>query len=222
MKNATIKSLVLGTVAALMLTAGSANALTVTLSSANMSNGYMNVFDLPSNGGGYIFGSGWGVADLCAVFTGDNLQMWPNQIGDPNPFWYTPSGGPGSTGNKIMEANLYAQYDGTWAGQTVTFQGNCNAYSLVSGYAVMAFLRDFAPDYSSVNEQSVAITATGNFSVSMSMVNDTNRHEQYGIQMKGPCVWSTDAPSKGTIKFQPQAPVATKNTTWGRLKAMAR
>src|SRR6185369_4870259 len=35
--------------------------------------GFMNVFSLPADGGGYQFGSGWGGADLRAVFSGDLL-----------------------------------------------------------------------------------------------------------------------------------------------------
>ncbi len=58
--------------------------------------GFMNVFELPLHGGGYVFGSSWGVADLTANFDDVNhkLSIGPNTIGDPNPFWYTPSGGP--------------------------------------------------------------------------------------------------------------------------------
>ena len=28
----------------------------------------MNVFELPANGGGFVFGSAWGIADLVASF----------------------------------------------------------------------------------------------------------------------------------------------------------
>ena len=61
--------------------------------------GFMNVFELPSNGGGFVFGSPWGTADLTAVFTGSLLTLGPNTINDPSPFWYTPSGGPGAQSN---------------------------------------------------------------------------------------------------------------------------
>src|ERR1700690_3079091 len=64
--------------------------------------GYMNVFELPENGGAYVSGSSWGTADLCATFSGTTLTLTPNTIGDPSPYWYTPSGGPGATGNKTM------------------------------------------------------------------------------------------------------------------------
>ena len=44
--------------------------------------------------------------DLKATFAGPVLSLKANTIGDPNPYWYTPSGGPGSTGNKIMDASF--------------------------------------------------------------------------------------------------------------------
>ena len=58
----------------LMLAASSTSfaALTVnkvTVDSTKVTNGYMNVFNLPSAGGGYQFGSAWAIADLNAVFS---------------------------------------------------------------------------------------------------------------------------------------------------------
>ncbi len=189
------------------LAATSARAVDVTIDSATMTNGYMNVFELPSNGGAYVFGSGWGVADLSATFTtASSVTFAPNSIGDPNPFWYTPAGGPGSTGNKIMEANLYAQpADGTYSGQTINFSGNVPAFTLQTGtnpnvdYTFQAFIRDFAPDYSSVVEQTAPITGTGPFLVSLTAINDPARHVQYGLQMKGADVWITDVAAKGSV-----------------------
>ena len=186
-----------------------ARAVDVTIDSATMTNGYMNVFELPSNGGAYIFGSGWGVADLNATFpTSGSVNFTPNTIGDPNPFWYTPSGGPGATGNKIMEANLYAQpADGLYAGQTISFKGNVSAFTLQTGtnantdYTFKAFVRDFAPDYSSVVETSVPVSSTGEFTATMATINDPARHIQWGLQMKGPCVWVTDVASKGSVSI---------------------
>src|SRR5437879_5362770 len=64
--------------------------------------GFMNVFETPQHGGGYVYGSGWGTADLSATFSGSVLTLSPNTIGDPNSFWYSPSGGPGAVGNKSM------------------------------------------------------------------------------------------------------------------------
>lgn len=175
----------------------------VTVDSAKMTGGYMNVFELPSNGGAYVFGSGWGIADLNAVFSNPGtVTLSPNTIGDPNPFWYTPSGGPGSVGNKIMEGNLYAQpTDGTLTAVTVQLEGVVTNFSLTSAHQAIAFIRDFAPDFSSVVEQTVPLTATGAFSVSLNTINDPNRHVQYGFQLKGPNVWATDTAPFGNIQI---------------------
>ncbi|MFM9025012.1 MAG: PEP-CTERM sorting domain-containing protein [Planctomycetaceae bacterium] len=179
----------------------------VTISQAALTSGYMNVFDLPSNGGAYWFGSGWGIADLNTSFPDSNtVNFTPNTIGDTNPFWYTPSGGPGATGNKIMEANLYSQpADGTYTGKILRFKGIVNSFTLQTGanpdtdYTFKAFIRDFAPDYSTVVEQTATITTTGTFSISLLTNSDPTRHVQYGLQMKGPDVWVTDVASKGSV-----------------------
>lgn len=200
-----LRSIALSALASVALVAP-ARAIDVTIDSGTMTNGYMNIFELPSNGGAYVFGAGWGVADLNATFpTSSTVNFTPNTIGDPNPFWYTPSGGPGATGNKIMEANLYAQNDGGLAGQTITFKGNVTSFTLQTGtnpntdYTFKAFVRDFAPDFSSVVETLIPITSTGQFTATLATINDPARHVQWGLQMKGPDVWITDVAAKGSV-----------------------
>ena len=161
--------------------------------------GFMNVFELPSNGGGYVFGSGWGVADLCATFSGPTLTLTPNTIGDPSSFWYTPSGGPGATGNKIMDANMYVETTGAYVGQNLTFTGVVLNNTLVNPYTSVAFIKDFAPDYSSFNIVTAPLV-NGVFSITLATLNDPNRHVQYGFETIGPNVWITDVASKGLVQ----------------------
>lgn len=163
-------------------------------------NAFMNVFELPSNGGAYVFGSGWGIADLNATFNdGSNkLTLSPNTIGDPNPFWYTPAGGPGAAGNKIMEANLYQESTGPLAGQTVTFEGTVLSNTFTSAHQTYIFIRDFAPDYSGFVESAVLATP-GNFSISLNTINDPARHVQYGFRTSGVNVWATDVEPFGNV-----------------------
>ena len=179
------------------------SGVALTVDSETMTNGYMNVFAPPSAGGGYLSGSGWAVKDLRAQFTGStSVTLAPCYVADSGTYWYTPSGQPGATGNKIMEANVYGQADGTYAGQSVKFSGTVPSYTLqggTSGWSVKAFIRDFTADYSSYNEQAVPISATGSFSVRLNAVNDPSRHVQWGLQMKGPNVWITDLASKGNV-----------------------
>jgi hypothetical protein len=163
--------------------------------------GYMNVFQLPSNGGGFVFGSGWGTGDLVAVFSGNTLTLSPNTIGDPDPFWYTPSGGPGAAGNKIMEANMYVEINGGLGGQTLNFSGNVTSFSLANTHITKAFIKDFAPDYSSFVESALILDETGAFNVSLATINDSGRHIQYGFQTTGVNVWVTDVAPYGNIQI---------------------
>src|SRR5438046_879760 len=119
--------------------------------------GFMNVFELPSNGGGFVFNSGWGTADLTAVFSPSALTLGPNTVNDPASFWYTPSGGPGATGNKTMDANMYVQSDAL-TNQTVNFSGTVLSNTLVSPYTSVAFIKDFSADFSSNNTVTAPLT----------------------------------------------------------------
>ncbi len=170
--------------------------------------GYMNVSETPQNGGGYVFGSSWGTADLTATFSGPVLTLGPNTVGDPDPFWYTPAGGPGAIGNKTMDANMYIQtVDGTYTNQTLTFTGNVLANTLFgqtnqlgNGWTSVAFIKDFASDYSSFVQTTAALTP-GVFSISLATVNDPARHVQYGFETIGPDVWATDVGPYGNIQI---------------------
>jgi len=165
-------------------------------------NGFMNVFNLPApaGDGAFQFASGWGVADLNTSFNdlGETLTLSPNTIGDPNSYWYTPSGGPGAAGNKIMEANLYRQIDdGSLSGQTVNFQGTVISNTFTSAHVAKLFIRDFAPDFSSFNETIVPLTV-GAFSINLNTDPGAGRHVQWGFQVKGVNVWATDTAPFGT------------------------
>jgi len=180
-----------------------ASAIPLTIDSTTMTNGYMNVFELPANGGAFRSGQVWSVADLRATFTsGTSVALAPCSVSDTSSYWYTPSGRPGATGNKIMEAYVYGQADGTYAGETVRFSGNVASSTLLSGsgkWDVKAFIRDFSADYSSMIESQVPISDTGEFSISLSAINDRTRHVQWGLKTTGPTVWITDLASKGTV-----------------------
>jgi hypothetical protein len=160
--------------------------------------GYMNVFELPSNGSGFVFGSGWGTADLRANFSGPTLTLAPNTVNDTSPFWYIGGGGPGAPGNKIMDASFYQEITGPLAGQTVTFTGNVLANSLTSAHTSVAFIKDFAPDYSSFIATTIALTP-GVFSISYLAINDPARHIQFGFETIGVNVWSTDVGPFGQV-----------------------
>lgn len=217
---------------AIIMCAGFAQAqVNVTVDPATMTFGYMNVFEL--DGTTFMFGSGWGQADLVAIWAGPEVTLSPNTIGDPNEYWYQciglpgqvapDCGMPGAPGNKSMEAIMHAQVDdGSLSGTTVTFSGNVIANSFTTAHEVVAFIRDFAPDYSSFTETAIPLSATGYFSVSHATDADPARHVQYGFRTTGENVWVTDTAPFGSMTIGPELPVATDDATWGALKSQYR
>jgi len=179
--------------------------------------GFMNVFELPVNGGGYVFGSPWGTADLVATFSGPVLTLAPNTIGDPSPFWYIGGGGPGAPGNKIMEANMYVEETGPLSGMTVTFTGEVLSNTFTGAHSAVAFIKDFAPDYSSNVTVTVPLTP-GVFSVSLATIADPARHVQYGFATTGVNVWVTDVGPFGSAEVTAiPEPASAALVAWGLL-----
>lgn len=211
---------VLALAACAALLSGKSDAASVTVDPGATWAGFMNVSELPANGGGYAFGSGWGTADLAATFSGGVLTLSPNTIGDPAPYWYTPSGGPGATGNKIMEANFYVENSSTLVGQNVTFSGVVQANTLTSAHSAVAFIKDFAPDYSSNVTMTVPLTP-GPFSVSLATIPAPGRHVQYGFAMKGPNVWITDVAPYGSVQIAAVPEPATLASATAALVGLA-
>lgn len=162
--------------------------------------GYMNVSDLPANGGAYRYGDVWGTADLKAGFSGPILTLGPNTINNPDPYWYIGGGGPGRPGNKIMDASMYVEKTDTLAGRKVIFTGTVIENTLTGAHASVAYIKDFAPDYSSHTVVSTPLV-NGTFSISMDTNPAPGRHVQYGFQTTGVNVWATDVTPFGTVKI---------------------
>ena len=200
----------IGALLALLLLPASAEVVQVAPRASHNWLGYMNVFNLEANGGAFQFGSVWGVPDLRAILSSDQLSLRPNTIGDPNPYWYVGGGGPGAPGNKTMDANCYVQTgNGELGGKTVTFSGTVLSNTLSPTHTAIAFIRDFAPDYSTMVESRVVL-APGAFRISLDTINDPARHVQYGFQMVGPNVWETDAAAFGSVEIslEPLTPIS--------------
>lgn len=202
-------------VCAALGTAVNLNAQTVTVDPTTLTLGYMNWFELPSNGGAFAGGSSWGVGDLTSSFSGSTLTLGPNQINDPSSYWYTPAGGPGSVGNKVMDANLYNETTGTYVGTTLTFTGDVLMNTLAGETApngvtwtTVAFIKDFAPDYSSSTSVTTPLI-DGTFSISLPTSANTGDHIQYGFETIGSDVWSTDVGQYGTVVISPVPEPAT-------------
>jgi len=176
-----------------------AQAAVVTVDAGAINLAYMNVFNL--DGTTFQFGSSWGIADLRAGFSngGSTVTLRANNIGDPAAYWYQGGGALGNPGNKIMEANLYAQNDGGLLNQTITFKGIVDSYTLASGYTVKAFIKDFAADFSSFNVVNSVLNSAGAFEISYNNGGDAARHLQWGFQTVGANAWSTDADAMGSV-----------------------
>ena len=172
----------------------------VTVDPAQTWLGYMHVANLPASGGTYEFGNTWNTADLNASFTGATLKLSPNTIIDPAAYWYIGGGGPGKPGNKIMTANMYIEKTDSLAGKLVVFMGTVVAKTLTTAHNTIAFIRDFAPDYSSSNTVTTPLVK-GAFSISLSTNSAAGRHVQYGFETKGVNVWATDVAPYGSVQI---------------------
>ena len=138
--------------AAAAITSTASAALEVSITPSSTLNGFINVSELPANGGAYVYGQSFPTAQTTAVFDGNTLNLGPMTINDSASFWFqgsgTNPGGPGVAGNKNIDSSSYVE-DDTIAGQTIHFTGQVTGYTLVSPYTVTAFIKDFTPTYSS-------------------------------------------------------------------------
>lgn len=208
-----MRKFVLAGIAAAVATSAASAAVNVTVNPAAPWLGFMNVFNLPApaGDGAYQFGSPWGTADLTATFSGDVLTLGPNSIGDPNEYWYQgvgPNpGGPGAPGNKIMEANMYVE-DNSLAGQVVSFTYEVLSNSFTSAHNSVAFIKDFAFDYSTNVTVTLPLTP-GVHTITLDTIDDPSRHVQYGFQTTGVNVWITDVAPFGNAKIRGVIPEPT-------------
>ena len=148
--------------------------------------GYANVFETPANGGAFVFGESWGVADLKTVIdAGANtitLQPNFNTYGDgTDPFWVDQGTG---EGNKVFEANTFVE-DLSLACQALTFNGGVQSYTLDPAYTIIAFIKVFNADFSVLKEETAALVAGQNFSVVFTDVAPEDVTVQYGFKVTG-------------------------------------
>jgi hypothetical protein len=149
--------------------------------------GYMNVYNnVGGSQGGYLWGSGWGIAALTAYFNGtNNVTIIPNtncwNVLDP--YWVNTNTVPYS-GAKWMEANFYVDVPTALAGQAVTFTGTCLSNTLVSPYTAMAVIKEFAPGYTLAGMTTVGLVDGSEFTVTRNIA--AGHITQYGFIVTGP------------------------------------
>lgn len=167
--------------------------------------GFMNVFELPANGGGFAFGSAWGVPDLKSVVDGGagTITLQPNfntYADNPtDPFWVDQTT---LEGNKQMVASTYEE-DDTLIGAELTFVGSCPSYTLDGAYTAQAFIRVFNADFSVLKEELVPLVEGQTFAVNYTNVEGTDAHVQFGFVVEGPNANPADEAALGSVVVGP-------------------
>jgi hypothetical protein len=204
------KKLLTATFAAILLVAGftaSHAQTTVEVDPSKTWIGYMNVFNNNAGAQGtYVFGSGWGVADLKSTFGPQTLTLQPNfntyvnAVNNTDPvtgpqdraFWTDSTDGgvtAGLNGNKWMEASTFTEsYDASLK-TNLTFSGAIQAFTLLNpNYSATAFIKVLEPfgGWNTIVNQTTALTSTGDFSVSADLSTvDSGYLVQYGFAVNG-------------------------------------
>lgn len=162
--------------------------------------GYANVFETPANGGGFVFGSPWGVSDLKTVVDPTaTVTLQPNfNTYDDNPtdpFWVDQATG---LGNKDFEGNTYVD-DASLAGQELVWTGFVQVNDLDPSYAAEAFIKVFNADYSVLKIETAPLVAGEYFEVAYTNVEAPDTFVQYGWYVKGLNASSANEVALGTV-----------------------
>ena len=176
------------------------NALVINFDPAAAYIGYANVFETPANGGGFVFGSPWGVSDLKTVVDPTaTVTLQPNfNTYDDNPtdpFWVDQATG---LGNKDFEGNTYVD-DPSLAGQELVWTGFVQVNDLDPSYAAEAFIKVFNADFSVLKIETAPLVAGEYFEVAYTNVEAPDTFVQYGWYVKGLNASSANEVALGTI-----------------------
>ena len=162
--------------------------------------GYANVFETPANGGGFVFGSPWGVPDLKTVVDPTaSVTLQPNfNTYDDNPtdpFWVDQGTG---LGNKDFEGNTYVD-DPTLAGNELVWTGFVQVNDLDPSYAAEAFIKVFNANFSVLKIETAPLVEGEFFEVNYTNVEPDDTFVQYGWYVKGLNASSANEAALGTV-----------------------
>jgi hypothetical protein len=183
---------------------------------------FMNVFELPTNGGAFVFNNAWSVPALKTTLDGGNntITLQPNfNAYSENPsdgFWVNQTT---LEGNKDMEASTVIQ-DNSLVGVPFVFTGNVASNTLDPAYNAYAFIRIFDGGYSLLEEITAPLTSGVDFSAVYNNTQAGAVNIQYGFTVRGrngnpaneaalgsivvgPSSLSVDEFSKNTFKIFP-------------------
>ena len=162
--------------------------------------GYANVFETIANGGGLVFGQGWGVADLKSVVDAGagtvTLQPNFNAYNADDAFWVDPVTG---LGNKQFEGNTFVENNTNLIGSELTFTGGVAAYTLDPSYVAIAFIKVFNADFSVLKIETAPLVAGQDFSITYTNVEPEDTTIQYGYQVLGLNANPADEDALGSI-----------------------
>lgn len=119
-----------------------------------------------------------------------------------NNYWWNADG----SGANNMDASFYVEDSASLPGQVVTFAGTVLANTLVGTYSSVAFIKDFAPDYSYFTSTNVPLNP-GPFSITLATT--AGDHVQYGFETVGPNAQLATVSTLGSVQVGPAAVVTT-------------
>ena len=191
------------------LTLPSYSNATVVDASANWL-GYMNVSELPENGGGFQFGGPWGLSDLQTILvSGANaLRLYPNfntySANLADSYWVNQTTG---AGNKNMEAITFLEPGVSANGNDLSFMGTVASYTLDAQYSAKYFIKALDPNngYADVFNGSKIfdIPTSGVFTVSATAAElPVGLIVQYGFMVIGPNANPADAATLGSVVIE--------------------
>ena len=162
--------------------------------------GYANVFETIANGGGFVFGDSWGVADLKSVVDPGagtvTLQPNFNTYNADDAFWVDPATG---LGNKQFEGNTFVENNTNLIGSELTFTGGVASNTLDPSYVAIAFIKVFNADFSVLKLETAPLVAGQDFSITYTNVEPEDTTIQYGYQVLGLNANPADEDALGSI-----------------------
>jgi hypothetical protein len=191
----------------------------VTFSANDSWVGYVNVFETPANGGGYLWGSPWGIADLqTTINTGANtMTLQPNfnlYAADPtDAYWVDQSTGEGA---KYISASTYVEPGPTFNGSALTFEGDVLSNNLdLTKYEAKFYINALDSTNGYVNTipgKTFNIPASGHFSVSATAGElPVGMIIQYGFTIYGRNANPTNEAALGSIVIGIQSTAGISN-----------
>ena len=173
--------------------------------------GYMNVFELPENGGAFQFGGPWGLPDLKTTLnTGSNsITLQPNfntyNDNQTDGYWVNQTT---LEGNKFMEANTFVEPGAGFNDQGLIFTGNVTSFTLdTAQYDAKCFIKALDPNAGYADafggSKTFDLPMSGSFSVSATAAElPAGLIIQYGFMVTGRNANPADELTLGSVEVE--------------------